>query len=52
MALVIITLHDEGERVDIQLVTEPPIRRDEQMTEAQVLACAMLDAVATPDDVI
>jgi len=53
MTLVVITLHDEDDSVNIRLESEPPIpTTTDELTEAQITALQMLDAVATPEDVV
>lgn len=53
MALVVVTISDTPDgTIDMQLVTEPSFKREDDLTPAQQTALLMLDAVATPDDVM
>jgi hypothetical protein len=54
MAVVTITLTDNGDAVDIVLESDPPIpgrASERERTLAQDMSIRMLDAVATPDDI-
>lgn len=54
MATAVISLRDaeDGENVDISVDFDPPVSAEGTESSAQLFAFQMLDAIATPDDVV